>query len=599
MKSKKWLISLGLAVVLVVAFALPSCTGEPTEWLHSPYTGEKIELTLTVPTIPTDYVSMAQMIVQDLRGFGIDASYTTMDHSTYVEKIYDPWEGGLEMFIYGLDPCYDPISDWIWSSLSDPYDWGYYWNGTYWYNATYDELAWQIFFAANSSEKTAILNEMQAIINDELPKYMLVRPDYIAAWRTDRWTNWHNDIGGVNLWSNFWSILDAEAVDGATRMDMAFPADMPNLYMDMDVLDQTTLGCTYKNLVYECLGICTKIEEGAVEDAYLFEPRLAVDYSISTENRTHPVYNTTWEDAQVWTLELREGVKWHDGENFTAYDVEFTANNVWSPWTPSMPVTWEAYGDSWDEDDLVWWVEVVNDHTIEFIYENPINPDHVPSWWLWNCAAPKHIFGPAGNGTYEGWNVEPNDWDGNSIGTGPFKYVEHDEDNYHHWTRNDDWWGDPLDVKDLYCHIIPTTAATVMALQKGEIDTFTEFPLPPAFIDELEKDEDITVDIVPGITIVYMAFNLYSDGYRDDEGGGPYLEPEANPLQDVVLRQAIAYAIDVEAMIELVYEGKGEMMNNFVYPESPNHNPALEMYEADTTTARNMLLAANYTFELD
>jgi len=593
MKSKKWLISLALAVILVVAFALPSCNGEPTEWLHSPYTGEKIELTLTVPTIPSDYVSMAQMIVQDLRAFGIDASYTTMDHSTYVEKIYDPWEGGLEMFIYGLDPCYDPISDWIWSSLSDPYDWGNYWNGSYWYNERYDELAWQIFFASNSSEKKDILYEMQEIINDELPKYMLVRPDYIAAWRTDRWTNWHNDIGGVNLWSNFWSILEAEAVGGATRMDMAFPADMPNLYMDMDVLDQTTLGCTYKNLVYECLGICTKIEEGAVEDAYLFEPRLAVDYSISTENRTHPVYNTTWE-AQVWTVELREGVKWHDGENFTAYDVEFTANNVWSPWTPSMPVTWEAYEDSWDEDDLMFWVDVVDEHTIEFIYENPINPDHVPSWWLWNSAAPKHIFGPAGNGTYEGWNVEPGEWDGESIGTGPFKYVEHDEDNYHYWTRNDDWWGDPPEVQDLYCRIIPTTSATVMALQAGEIDTFTEFPLPPSFIDALDADPDITVDIVPGITIVYMAFNIYSDGYRDDEGGGPYLEPEANPLQDVVLRQAIAYAIDVEAMIDLVYQGYGEMVDNFVYPESPNHNPDLEMYEADTTTARGMLEAAGY-----
>ena len=116
MKSKKWLISLGLAVVLVVAFALPACEPEPAGgWLHSPYTDEKIELTLTVPAIPTDFVSMGTMIVQNLRDFGIDADLTAIDHSTYVEKIYDPWEGGLEMFIYGLDPCYDPISDWIWS----------------------------------------------------------------------------------------------------------------------------------------------------------------------------------------------------------------------------------------------------------------------------------------------------------------------------------------------------------------------------------------------------------------------------------------------------------------------------------------------------
>ncbi len=53
---------------------------------------------------------------------------------------------------------------------------GYYWNGGYWYNATYDELTWDNYFTANLSEKKAILYEMEAIINDELPKYMMVRP---------------------------------------------------------------------------------------------------------------------------------------------------------------------------------------------------------------------------------------------------------------------------------------------------------------------------------------------------------------------------------------------------------------------------------------
>ena len=99
---------------------------------------------------------------------------------------------------------------------------------------------------------------------------------------------------------------------------------------------------------------------------------------------------------------------------------------------------------------------------------------------------------------------------------------------------------------------------------------------------------------MPGITVVHMGFKLYSDGYRDDEYGGPHLEPEVNPLQDEVLRQAIADAIDVEAMIELVYDGYGEMMDSFTYPESPSHNPDLEMYEFNPTTARSILEAAGY-----
>ncbi|MCD6390539.1 MAG: hypothetical protein J7L92_00875, partial [Dehalococcoidia bacterium] len=186
------------------------------------------------------------------------------------------------------------------------------------------------------------------------------------------------------------------------------------------------------------------------------------------------------------------------------------------------------------------------------------------------------------------------EWDGNSIGTGPFKFVEWVPGEYQRWTRNNDWWGDLPEVQDLYNRIYSTTSTTILALQTGEIDTFTEFPLSPSFIDELDADPDITVDIVPGITIVYLAFNLYSDGYRDEEGGGPYLEPEVNPLQDKVLRQAIAYVIDAEDIIDMVYQGYGEMVDNFVYPESPNHNPDLEMYEADTAKARSMLEAAGY-----
>jgi len=584
-----WLISLVPAVVLVVGVLVPGCAGGPTqEWLHSPYTNEKIELTLTVPTMPIDYVSMGEMIVEQLRDFGIDVTLTTMDHETYVNMMYDPWEGGLQMFIYGLDPAYDPWSDWIWSSLTDPYTWGNYWNGSYWYNARFNELYWQNYHTANLTEKQGVLYELQEIINHELPNYMLVRPDFIAAYRTDRWTSWHNDIGGVHLWSNVWSVLDAQAVDGATTMAIGFPTDMFNLNMDNDVLDQTTLGCAYKNLVYECLSRCTKIEEGHAEDAYVFTPVLAVNYSVSTETRIHPVYETPWE-AQVWTVKLREGVKWHDGEDFTAYDVEYTCKNIWNPWEPDKPVTWHAYMESEDENDLQWWVEVVDEHTIEFIYDEPINPDYVPGWWNWNCIAPKHIFEPD--------ERDPHEWDGYSIGTGPFKFVERVPGEYQHWTRNNGWWGDPPEVEDLYNFVFPSTSAMIMALEKGDIDTFVEFPLPAALIDDVEADPNITVDIVPGITIVYLGFNLYSDGYRDEELGGPHLEPEVNPLQDEVLRQAIAYAIDMEEIIDVVYLGYGEMVDSFVYPESSNHNPDLEMYEFNPTKARDILEAAGYYWE--
>jgi peptide/nickel transport system substrate-binding protein len=134
----------------------------------------------------------------------------------------------------------------------------------------------------------------------------------------------------------------------------------------------------------------------------------------------------------------------------------------------------------------------------------------------------------------------------------------------------------------------------MLALQVGEIDAFAEHGLPPSLIEEMEANPDITVEVMMGSGIVDLGFNVYSDGYRDEEYGGPHLEPEVNPLQDKVLRQAIAYAIDMEAIIDLVYQGYGTLTDSYLYVESPNHNPDLEMYEFDPTTARSMLESEGY-----
>lgn len=63
----------------------------------------------------------------------------------------------------------------------------------------------------------------------------------------------------------------------------------------------------------------------------------------------------------------------------------------------------------------------------------------------------------------------------------------------------------------------------------------------------------------------------------------------------MVLRQAIAYAIDKQDIIDLVFGGYGEVCYAWTYNESPNLKPDLTKYDYDTTAAENLLLAANYT----
>jgi len=88
---------------------------------------------------------------------------------------------------------------------------------------------------------------------------------------------------------------------------------------------------------------------------------------------------------------------------------------------------------------------------------------------------------------------------------------------------------------------------------------------------------------VPGLTISYLGFNLHPEqGYA--------------PLQDKVLSQAIAYAIDNQDTLEMVLGGYGEVPDAWIYRESPMHNPDLPQYAFNLTTARDMLLAARYTY---
>jgi peptide/nickel transport system substrate-binding protein len=90
------------------------------------------------------------------------------------------------------------------------------------------------------------------------------------------------------------------------------------------------------------------------------------------------------------------------------------------------------------------------------------------------------------------------------------------------------------------------------------------------------------VETVTDLSIYTLGFNLHPDmGYE--------------PLQDVVLRQAIAYAIDKQNIVDVAMGGFGEVEYSWTYNESPNLNPDLTKYDYDTTEAASILTAAGYT----
>jgi len=413
-----------------------------------------------------------------------------------------------------------------------------------------------------------------------------------------------------------------EPTEPVQRLTVGTLTDVPNLNMDEEELEHSNMGCIYKRMVYETLTSYPKVGEVDAEDTNAFLPKLATSVDVTYEERYHPV-NEVMQDAQVWTVHLREGVKWHDfatsGEYLDAEDVKFTCENALSEWDPAKPICWEEYWEG--EGEIYWWLNVTADYTIEFIMEHNITEAHNPSVWAWDCIIPEHVFGEDGEGVYDDWDPDPSNWDGEHIGTGAFKFAEYKPGQYHKWVRNDDWWGStdprygPIEIEELYINIFPSMESLTAAFEAGEIDTYMasfSYANIPSFLEE----EDITVEVVPGIAIYYLGFNFWAENEETDYsyynmtsyelGGLNYTE---NPLHDKALRQAIAYAIDAQEIIDVVLGGStnlelvphgdleayGELAPGWVYPEMTGYNPDLEMYAQNVTKAAELLTDEGYT----
>jgi ABC-type transport system substrate-binding protein len=151
---------------------------------------------------------MALMITANLQDLGLDVTHEIIDSTTFIQYLYQPDTGGMQVFIYAEDPGMDPMSDWIWMQMADPYFWGYGWNYTWYNNPVFNELFMENFLAENLDDKKNTLFEMQAIMAEDLPLIFLARPDFISAHRTDRWDNWYNTIGGPYSWLNEYSVRE-------------------------------------------------------------------------------------------------------------------------------------------------------------------------------------------------------------------------------------------------------------------------------------------------------------------------------------------------------------------------------------------------------
>ncbi|PYG01595.1 peptide/nickel transport system substrate-binding protein [Georgenia satyanarayanai] len=258
---------------------------------------------------------------------------------------------------------------------------------------------------------------------------------------------------------------------------------------------------------------------------------------------------TTSEDQLTWTFTLREGVTWHDGSPFTADDVAYSFNRIID----------EELANSW-RFSAVESVEATDESTVTITVSSP-SPNLLAN-----------IGGFKGVAIVQQENVESGDIGTAPVGTGPFRVERYATGESIELVANEDYWDGAPSVAGVTFEFIPEPTTAVAALQAGEIHWTDN--LPPQQVASLSADDTIELGQVGSNDYWYLALNQ-----------------DAEPYDDVEVRQAISYAIDREAITEATMYGNATV-NQTAIPESSSFYTPYDRYSHDVEQARSLLEGA-------
>lgn len=279
----------------------------------------------------------------------------------------------------------------------------------------------------------------------------------------------------------------------------------------------------------------------------LTEPSLAKSWKISR-------------DGLQYTLVLRSGLKFSDGQPMDADDVLFTFHvyldeNVHAPQRDLLifdgkPIT----------------LRKVDSHTIVFQLPKPYGvAERMFDGW---AILPKHLlekpYEEGKIGQLGALTTPANEW----AGMGPFRVKEYVAGQRLVLERNPYYWktdtrGNRLPYLDeLVFLFVPSADAQVLRFQSGETDIISRLGAENFSVLSRQQRDYTMVDAGPGLEYNFLFFNLNDLG----EKASPEIQQKQKWFREVNFRQAVSAAIDREAIVRLVYQGRGAPLWGLVTP---------------------------------
>jgi peptide/nickel transport system substrate-binding protein len=294
----------------------------------------------------------------------------------------------------------------------------------------------------------------------------------------------------------------------------------------------------------------------------------------------YPSLATSWdvsEDSKTWTFNLREGVKFSNGNDFTAEDVKYSFDRVLTMNSPESGVAW-ILQQSMDLNST----KVIDDYTVEINLIEPYGGFLSTIAYTIGFIVDKEYVEDHGGVVAD---TENEYLKLNPMGTGPYMLD--------HWTRNTElvlvknpnYWGgwEGKHVDKVVIKYANEAATRILALKNGDADIAV---IPNENLEDVEDDEGIIVIAYDSFDLVMAQMNTLSDN--------------SMYLADPEVRKAFSYAFNYQSAIDDAYVGymsrvAGAIPKGMPYYDTQNNG--VPIYDYDLEEAEKILDDAGYTLD--
>jgi peptide/nickel transport system substrate-binding protein len=283
-----------------------------------------------------------------------------------------------------------------------------------------------------------------------------------------------------------------------------------------------------------------------------------------------------------WRFYLRKGVKFHNGEDFTADDVLFSTERLRSPASQirtRAPLDMKAVK--------------VDDYTVDFVLASP-NPILHAEWDTWYMFSKKWSEANGATQAQPASATSLNPFALKANGTGPFIIVSHEPGVKTVFKPNPNWWGKKEhNLDEVVFQTIKSDATRVAALLSGDIDMMD--PVPVQDIERVKSSPNATVLIGPELRTIFLNMDSFRDEllYSNVKG--------KNPFKDARVRKAIYQAIDIEAIHTKVMRGMSVNSALMISPLLYARAGEFKRHPYDVAAAKQLMADAGYAsgFEVE